>query len=159
MIPADHIAFDGDTAWWIVRKCPEPRGQQSIHTDCEVGARILDRPCDTCDGTRTVRVDHWRGHKVTNRCPDCIEGGRHTWEIEVACPDPDCPHCTAGGPLKRLRVSVVPGMVLPISLVEPALPCVTMEGFVIPEGERIALPPVAATGMWAVQLRWEELVS
>jgi hypothetical protein len=126
---------DGE-AWWVVRKCPEPRGQQSMHTDCNVGAKILDRPCATCDGEGVTEPDH-HDHPDHGVCPDCSGTGRHTFEVETYMPrtmDSDLMemyleaesqfgddyfwekhgHAKFLRERRTVRVSVVEGMVLPI---------------------------------------------
>ena len=73
MIAADHIAFDGDTAWLVME-----------HLEAWLG--LKDRPCVTCTGTGLVPFG--LPSNGPERCPDCIDG-RHTFEIEVECPH-DC---------------------------------------------------------------------
>lgn len=144
MIPADRIIFGRD-AWLVV-----PDADLDAEWDA-ARCRALDRPCDAmCNGD-------WK-------CSRCIDG-RHTSDISVACPDPDCPHCTAGGPMYRYRVSVVPGMVLPIAdgdlsaLLEQG-PCIGFDDYGVPHlfvpnepPAPITLPPAAAPGMYAVKLK------
>ena len=107
MIPADHITIDGDTAWLVFGDDDNER----MFLPAE-WATDLDRPCDTCDG-HPPEWDHY------GKCPDCIDG-RHTFEIDVqTCDVYDCAACIGDGPgshhrQRTHRVSIVPGMVLPI---------------------------------------------
>jgi hypothetical protein len=179
MTVADHIHFNDDgTAWWVVRKCPEPRGQQSMHTDCNVGATILDQPCDTCGGEGVVDDLDNDGAVVT--CEWCDGTGRHTFTVEVECRSAyheptarrvhgECHYCKYG--IRTHHVSVVPGMVLPITEDTDVVPkhdphIIQFDGrcggepfveFVPCNGrgltdDPIALPPAARPGMWAVKL-------
>jgi hypothetical protein len=178
MIPADVFGpiVDGE-AWWVVRKCPEPRGQQSMHTDCNVGAKILDRPCATCGGMPL-------GFDGFHDCPDCSGTGRHTFIVEVENEEWHCETCNDSGishtgdtasdcgycPTDHTyRVSVVPGMVLPIVTMTQAcsddqpLPFIiapaigynaVIAGYPDAEHETVVtLPSAAAPGLWAVKLR------
>jgi hypothetical protein len=83
-IPADRIAIDGDTAWFIPQRCPETRAPQGAHwgqgNPCIYGVRALDRPCDTCDGSGTC---FHGGPDVLPRCPDCDGTGRRTFTLDV----------------------------------------------------------------------------
>lgn len=146
MIPADRISFDGQHAWLVV-------GDKKEIADrwVEVG-----RICNSCDGTG------WSDSRHLCHM-GCIDG-RHTWEIEVAT--------KAGGRFtprteyQTLRVSVVPGMVLPISdRLDSSRPesyvARMRSGFFLIDratdtGTPVTLPSAARPGMWAVQLRWEE---
>ena len=149
MIAADHIAFDGDTAWLVME-----------HLEAWLG--LKDRPCVTCTGTGLVPFG--LPSNGPERCPDCIDG-RHTFEIEVATSESK----GFGEFIDTYRVSIVPGMVLPIVDTLPE------SGYQV-EGQRAvfndpawpgesfirnirgdidgiaALPPAAKPGMWAVQL-------
>ena len=143
-IPADHITFDGDTAWMVLPPF-DPETEMA-----EDDPRSLDRPCHTCGGEMLVVDPHEPTSSVD--CPDCIDG-RHTFEIEVERPvdgwhpdwtgDPECKcrpctgeACWVGHPFdehcnhdsidrhadrecddpefRTHRVSIVPGMVLEI---------------------------------------------
>ena len=151
MIPADHITFDGDMAW-TVSHIPGWGGRPSG------GWVNADRPCDDCGGDPLNTLDD-------DVCPaDCIDG-RHTFEIEVATSESK----GFGEFIDTYRVSIVPGMVLPIVDTLPE------SGYQV-EGQRAvfndpawpgesfirnirgdidgiaALPPAAKPGMWAVQL-------
>lgn len=150
MIPADHIAFDGNRAWLVV----------SSPVDASVA---LDRPCDTCIG----------GHN--DWCINNCINGRHTFEIKVACatchgvgttPNP----ASASGrqvchPHTRpttYRVSIVAGMVLPIVDEDEADTAPTSHVAMWADGTNtyhdgelwyyITLPSAAKPGMWAVKL-------
>ena len=97
MIQADHITFEGATALYV--------GLPSGPLNLDV-ITAFDRPCGTCNGeesNETVGRDIWY-------CPDCIDG-RHTFEIEV---DRWALGNRHGPKAITLRVSVVPGVVLPI---------------------------------------------
>ena len=165
MIPADQIAFDGDTAWWVKNKPTYDGADGATLTS-------LDRPCDTCDGTGANQPDEdyddinlaWATDDDTAELYDCTGGcdgtGRHTFTIEVSFGV-----MTRG--FRIHRVSVVPGMVLPIVADADDLPdCPPLiemddggvrffdEGVVeTNDAEPITLPPAAAPGMWAVKLR------
>jgi hypothetical protein len=162
VIPADHIAIDGDTAWVVI---PE---RFTTHPPADWTSK--DRPCDTCGGCGAVDIPEDEEHfNLTEPCPDCDGTGRHTFEIEVANPNrPD------GWlfPARTLRVSVVPGMVLPITEDTDAVPkhdphIIQFDGrcggepyteFVPCDGRQTDdpidhFPPAAEPGMWAVQLR------
>jgi hypothetical protein len=97
MIPSSSIAFnEGGTAWWVVH------GPADYHD--HDGA--LDRPCDTCDG-KGQTAEHWFA------CPDCDGTGRHTFTIEVEHVE-QFMNGSWINTTRTLRVSVSPGMVLPI---------------------------------------------
>jgi hypothetical protein len=163
MIPADSITFNDDgTAWWVVRKCPEPRGQQSMHTDCNVGATILDQPCDTCGGEGVVDDLDNDGAVVT--CEWCDGTGRHTFEIEVECQwntramndaFPEFPKMDSP---RILRVHVLDA--LPIYGGYKTRPVghiwINSDGDAwhhdVNESKIVTLPPAAKPGMWAVKL-------
>jgi hypothetical protein len=142
--------------------------------------------CRTCiDADRITFTDDGHAWCVfdaamnpDHACPDCIEG-RHTFEIEVAtgC-TPTCPHHACRP--RSYRVSVVPGMVLPIVLGmcpnktnDPHRPAhihmnadespMPVFGMCVENADQvwdspwksrnlIDLPPNAAPGMWAVRL-------
>jgi hypothetical protein len=154
MIPADHFLDNGDGTAWIA-------------THGGLGIDLFDsfdRPCDTCDGLKVIELrPYGRGNE--RRCPDCDGTGRHTFTVEVEWVDGQ------RTPPQRFRVSVVPGMVLPI--VDqydetydgmPSLEC-RDEGDIFwlydqaycdapmnsdVEPIEVTLPPAAAPGMWAV---------
>jgi hypothetical protein len=153
VIPADHISFNDDgTAWWI------PSWPFTVGV-----VRQLDRPCDTCDGAMSRRVV-----KETMRPHGCIDG-RHTFDIEVEADyfiGPMHHHILA----EVHRVSVIPGMVLPIhnecpdeKPIEHVCQAYQDERWILhldwkklkiePSERQIALPPAAAPGMWAVKLK------
>ena len=119
MIPADMFHDNGDgTAWWIPR-------DDEFGSDVLIDAIRDDmRPCDACDGSGWTDAVRIVGRVP---CRACDNTGRHTFAIEVAqssfwskdeqikyridpCDDADC--CQR--PPAAFRVSVVPGMVLPI---------------------------------------------
>ena len=160
MIPADHITFDGDTAWLV---CPN----EYTGTDDEAWLFLSfwhgsDRPCDTCDGMGW-RPDRYNANSSL-RC-HCIDG-RHTFEIEVEQVEP--PIAPGRYSLRQVwrtyRVSIVPGMVLPIWRGHPPT---EVRRFIAAWGDGWALvdrdtntgpiiaafPPAAKPGMWAVKLR------
>lgn len=150
MIPADHITIDKGTAWCAF-KLDGP--------DRLAWWKYVDRPCDTCGGqdVRTLNATGWHDH-----CTDCGGTGRHTFEIEV-------PGNVFGWGGKRgdephtLRVSVVPGVVLPIvdSANSHDVPddCIDLRSGGItkhrcgPVWEPVDdFPPAAKPGMWVVRL-------
>jgi hypothetical protein len=187
MIAADRFLLDGDTAWWVLTDDEWLRTPLSMQ-DAE---HDLDRPCETCGGTGTnpepeynqsddcqfasMSDDEWR---EMFPCPDCIDG-RHTFDIEVGSheamplhPDwlnPEAARC--GGCARTYRVSIVPGMVLPIVEMahceDDAHIChnvpwshtgwlhhaaLTTDRHIETEWP-VTLPSAAAPGMWAVKLR------
>lgn len=152
-ITKDHISFNDDGTAWLV----------DIH---RWGGSIyrLDRPCDYCQ-----RNDLSPMSAIGFVCPAMCIDGRHTFTIEVeeplgrgdVFPDP--------GWFTTHRVSIIPGMVLPIvgsADHDPGELCAIVEitddgeHCLWPEGidnhfdvEWITLPPAAAPGMWAVKLK------
>ena len=80
MIRADHIAIDGDTAWWI----PEFNPMDWWIPQHE------NRPCDRCHGTGRMLEDD-DSHPA---CPDCHGTGRHTFTLDV-----ECDECNESGKL------------------------------------------------------------
>ena len=155
MIPADHITFDGDMAWWVLGPWTQ---------DDSPPIRQLDRLCDTCNGAG--QVPFGLPSNGPERCPDCING-RHTFKIEVQWPVCE-PECSVIHPGKTYQVSIAPGMVLPIVERHPFGPMTHADGYVLylpdgtgqlwqtparNDGAIIALPPAAKPGMWAVKLR------
>jgi hypothetical protein len=174
VIAADRFLLDGDTAWWVF---PSPVDLAFAH--------LHDGPCETCDGEGRylpcVAYDSPCDEECASQVCDCIDG-RHTFEIIVnrACPadtdgDGDCALCAHRPGFHSsidYRVSIVPGMVLPIrewaSHVDP--PLGRWLALNVTDGERysmqecyltgmtshpsnITLPSAAAPGMWAVKLR------
>lgn len=165
MIPADHISIEGDTAWWIT--------DPGEWTDYGSILNELDRPCDTCGGNWQDYLEPLdRDGNVVSPCPDCDGTGRHVFDISVdrnAMPMRDGVHI---GRDITLRVHVVPGMVLPIHDWCPDEKpadhiCHAWKGGQQSEEwwqhrsfdhtdwteRQITLPPAAAPGMWAVQLK------
>lgn len=152
MTPADSWHDNGDgTAWWVTGD-----------TLTRYYAELLDRPCDRCYGqdVRTLDVRGWHDH-----CPDCIDG-RHTFDVEVA----NRPN--RGIVARAYRVSIVPGIVLPIygegELADgDGLPCEGMTHIDTQAGRfmlcvwsdegwaetPVELPPAAKPGMWAAKLK------
>lgn len=168
MIPADDFLIDGNAAWLAVDAhtiFPPTLG--------EFRWDGLDAPCDTCDGHGIFEAE------ASWEIPcDCIDG-RHTFDIEVDCGSLDCYWCddpdqsdSAQEPddhehlVSRLRVSVVPGMVLPIVSVWPIhAPAIHHDPtspvsewwwtYAVENGwnKPINLPPGARPGRWAVKVR------
>lgn len=196
MIPADH--FDPQTGWLVVPACPHPQEPEAAPHGSpldHVGAQLLDRPCDTaCNYGCDMYGDHGPLACENGCCPDCDGTGRHTFTIEVEASGCEhrytdhgggnytawekCRDCKAARDgygmtpwVKRLRVHVAPGMVLPIYAKpsdgtegEPKVTILgpTDQGRVLGlywrnyphdnPAEVITLPPTAAPGMWAAQL-------
>lgn len=161
MIPADHWHDNDDgTAWWVWD------GNGTAHPPAYLD--VLDRPCDTC-----ADIDVRGG--TPRRDPGCING-RHAFDVEVECgvamcrngnpgyweDGGKCGYCD-GSTIQSRRVSVVPGMVLPIVhhldwLSD--LRCVEFDkdgDYQLWDGRGnptpATLPPAARPGMWAVKLR------
>ena len=165
-IPADHWHANNDgTAWLIAQRCRDDRAPQEAHWGvghpCVYGCRALDRPCGTCDGRGIAAVTS-RGEDGYDACPDCIDG-RHTFEVEIDRSSTLINFPPGTTMTQTLRVSIVPGMVLPIvELVTggecPDSPhvCLPFDQWCFYDGdvseEDIALPPAAKPGMWAVKL-------
>jgi hypothetical protein len=157
MIPADHWRDNGDDTSWVVTS--DPRNLLTGWVDGPI-----DRPCDTCDGLKQVRdycsseeCDDPHCTLVTLHCPDCDGTGRHTFTIEVDTGE--WSSVVQGMKTRTLRVSVIPGMALPIydrlakglCIVERADGSFSLfraDGRNAP----ITLPPAAAPGMRAVKL-------
>lgn len=147
MIPQSAIHIDGGRAWVLC----EPDGGLNDRRTFEIN----DRPCATCGGSRVKP----QNHPIAALCPDCDGTGRHTFELEVSTPEGR----GFGEFIDTLRVHVVPGMVLPI--VEKDIRGEPPERYIyvlndgrawLVEGDTetpITLPPDAAPGMWAIQLR------
>jgi hypothetical protein len=120
-IPADRFLLNDDSTAWVVGESLD-------------WWMTIDHPCDTCDGQTRYEGDGF----VCSA--DCIDG-RHTFPVEVECPNIECgdvrvgpcPKCgNRNAPRRRdtYRVSIVPGMVLPI-VSKPSdldVPCVTLLG-------------------------------
>lgn len=182
MIPADHISIDGDTAWLVVEADSLPiidyraDTEDDIDRPCDTcgGDKFWldwDREepvaCGDCHGTGRHVFDIKVEADSPNRCSRCGRL-RLAWNSECHC------GWSLEGPpacgFRSLRVHVVPGMVLPIVRDEDwdgePWPIITRAVSVddqwyvrdrYPDGTRYAyrvwLPPAAAPGMWAVQLR------
>jgi hypothetical protein len=181
MIPATSFGPIVDGKAWVI--CPN----EIEHDSDPDWLRLAfwhgsDRPCGTCGGKPWWEKHWWSTpHKdwlrtlpderfdlVASTCPDCDGTGRHTFDIEVAWQTEVDAYES-----ERLRVSVVPGMVLPIvdcvgAFAEvwenftPNPAVLWRRGNVYNVGPkllvgntltRIALPPAAAPGMWAVQVQ------
>lgn len=128
MIPFDHWHDNGDGTAWLVKS-----GFDSDFPASRLSE--LDRPCDTCS-------QYSGPNDVINR-KDCIDG-RHTFEVEVEHHDAAYMTYQTSEPSTRTyRVSIVPGMVLPILSLDPH------------RWPGVALPPAARPGMWAVKVRVE----
>lgn len=151
MIAADRFLLDGDTAWLIAEILPNS-GKSFI----KVGGvayrpQALDRPCETCGGERLGLP------KSDPRAMDChCIDGRHTFTVDA--------EVDGGFSYVTLRVSIVPGMVLPIAHssdceldnTDPHIchwpPTWILYGSDSPY-HSVALPSAAAPGIWAVKLR------
>jgi hypothetical protein len=147
-IPADHWHDNGDgTAWWVWRANEAfdgETGEDYIHP--------LDRPCDSpdCRGGE-IQYPEWEGE--TQPCPDCDGTRRHTFGVAVE--GFQCELFRDDGLVVTHRVSVVPGMVLPIvEYVTQMNPEVRKLGVSIDGAiqQGITLPPAAKPGLWAVKL-------
>ena len=152
MTPADRFLLDVDTAWLVYED------QSLFSVDAN---KLLDRPCDTCKGEPPPFVSYGPG-MVQMQCADRCIDGRHTFDIEVEVRTSQL----GVEPKATYRVSIVPGMVLPIVGWTSPFP----EAFITPDGDRhrvyptgvepdtddtllITLPPASAPGMWAVKLK------
>ena len=153
MIPADHWhANDDGTAWWVCVGDVQPAsGQDEVLWE-------LDRPCETCDGTGEIVEAHGTsGFDVTD-CWSCDGTDRHTFDVTIVAGE----LCDE----YPFRVSIVPGMVLPIG----KLGQIGSRAHIVADtdfgGEPvfdywdgvdwhndITLPPAAKVGTWAVKLR------
>ena len=133
MIPATHWADNNDgTAWLVEEAAPDsPSGWPATRND---------RPCDTCGGDCEDGPNYHT--PIAWHCPDCIDG-RHTFDIEVVG------YSEHGRFTRTHRVSIVPGMVLPIEYFLGEL-CIRY-----PDGTHAnpPLPADAKPGMRAIQLR------
>lgn len=161
MIPETHITIKGGMAWWV----------KSIFDSDFPASRLaeLDRPCDMCDPKA------WIPRKPDLPCGDCDGTGRHRFEVEVSCFEQHRPDAlTICEHEHTHRVSVVPGMVLPIVDVWGDPDSLPSSGLVVDIGGKsapwvtdivnrdertlrpvtqVTLPPAAKPGMWAVQLK------
>lgn len=188
MIPADHISFNDDgTAWLVTAAQPHSClgcGRTLLdQTGCPGRTmhvahitRPLDRPCDACAGTAANLLDELdddHSFFKSEPCPDCVDG-RHAFTIEVECDGPvhrsdrPCLNGCAYGAL-TYRVSVIPGMVLPVYGEDPGdwpdmltadKLCVIIKNdgtAVLWDGAgdftSLTLPPAAAPRMDAVKLK------
>lgn len=160
MIPQDSITFTDDGHAWLVITYGKPQNWPVFN----------DRPCDTCEGSWeavSFPSDEQDGEIVyaLRRCPHCIDG-RHTFEISTYCEQQcDVLPCKfvgdCSGGVRTLRVSVVPGMVLPLTRGDecPYAPHICLDDlgrWDHWDGTRsriITVPPAAAPGMWAVKLK------
>jgi hypothetical protein len=143
MIPADHFIMNPDgTAWLVMPADPITDGIPDWWV-------ALDRPCDHCKGTGAGRNRY--------KCSDCAGTGRHTFTVEVEFVTDDPVSITTD-----IRVSVVPGMVLPITgeMDGGPLRIERVEGYqdemIGPDDQFIrdvTLPPAAKPGMWCVQVK------
>jgi hypothetical protein len=158
IVPADRIVIDGDTGWWVPAPSDIPGGEGLVLPIWAGPAYALDldRPCEPCEADYR--------NMVTRETHDCIDG-RYTFDIEVASRLSSGPDARGAARL-AYRVSIVPGMVLPIhdwmghdttyaqswiAFTNPNEP-----GSWLWDDETwtpITLPSAAAPGMWAVQLR------
>ena len=160
MIPASSIHFNGDDTAWLLLPTPEFSGAEKSDLAKYIQA---DRPCDTCGGNWQDYLEPLdRDGNVVSPCLDCVNG-RHTFTVEVQCGTwADCSPTCSG--VNTLRVSISPGMVLPI-VAAPARPdhraIVQLQephsGAVLFDPDQdaapiITLPPDARPGMWAVLL-------
>jgi hypothetical protein len=94
-IPSTAITIDGNTAWYVGKFSCILKHDGSPHGPAHCGGAQgrydpdlhngqtgnLDRPCDTCDGTGTNRVNVNRSLKGLKGCAPCWCTGRHTFEI------------------------------------------------------------------------------
>ncbi len=179
MIAATAITFDGNRAWWVPQLVHAGDGVFAVTGGPDNGLTdlpSLDRPCDTCDGTGAndpdeelddVEIPVLLDPDTTDLfdCEDCDGTGQHTFHIE-----PECPVCdTSNGDRcynpHTYRVSVVPGMVLPIHdhcpdekpadhICCPTTVWTQHRSFDHDDWteRQITLPPDAKPGMFAVQL-------
>ncbi len=175
MIQASAIVFDGNRAWWVPQLVYAGDGVFAVTGGPDNGLTdlpSLDRPCDTCLGTKLRVAASPDGSEVYHgpgTCSDCGGTGRHTFDIEVERSCDTLANALRCDPV-TYRVSVVPGMVLPIHDECPDEKpadhiCHAWSGI---NGEQwfqhrsfdhddwterpITLPPDAKPGMFAVQL-------
>lgn len=155
MIVSDHIIFNDDNTAWIVfdahTNFPPTLGELKwVSFDC---------PCDICDGRGVLEVTPmaWQMHDDIEDCTACFNG-RYAFDITVQRYKQYVPAYSA----LHFRVSIVPGMVLPI--VDNWL---KEESFIVPfsrgymlhlasehTAEMIDLPPATNVGMWAVKIQF-----
>jgi hypothetical protein len=160
---------------------PNQRGEAHSNaklTDADVDAILAsDEPATVLGPRYGVNPDHIRrirrGDRRTKKatCPDCDGTGRHTFTVEVEASAAD--QAAGLATVDVFRVSVVPGMVLPIyGEDEPDENIADGQNFVIYNygvgdfdlfmwspsihfwicEQSITLPSAAAPGMWAVKL-------
>jgi hypothetical protein len=154
MIPADQWLDNGDGTAWVATRATAEGAPYPIPFD------LFDRPCDLCD------PHAWIGGKPDLPCGDCDGTGRHTFPIEVEHDGPTGAHiASSDGSFRRVyRVSVKPGMVLPIVeheqwRLDPMFPVVTkvMLRYMLRRAngtcDWITLPSAAKPGMWCVKLQ------
>jgi hypothetical protein len=165
MIPATAIHFNDDgTAWSLLYELAQ------YVPAAEFPEVWLDRQCDTCGGDGVQAG-------IGFRCTFCDGTGRHTLTVEVgeqtALAESD-PEFAASLRSLTLRVSVVPGMVLPVHVIpsplepdemmwklettpQPFIGIAQVSGLaVLVEHDRatpIALPPDAKVGGYAVKVK------
>jgi hypothetical protein len=118
MTPATHIRFnDAHTEAWML--APDFASFMVY--------RQIDRQCDMCYGRGT--------------CVLCDGTGRHTFTIDIECPvlafegsavhdHPDVNPCPVCSGVTTYRVSVVPGMVLPIVAWDEQKQIATLDHFI-----------------------------
>jgi hypothetical protein len=146
LIPSTAIHFNDDGTAWVV-------GTEWWATNIMRDA--LDRPCDTCGGRGWIVEDRTWGQPEgeQHQCPaECING-RHTLTVEVAWQtEVDAYEYGAD------RVSVVPGMVLPIveegedAYHDPDVITADLMGWYWHGHRKVTLPPDAKVGGYAVKV-------
>ena len=168
MIDAEHWhdCEDG-TAWWVT--------DSNVAFIDYTGA---DRPCGGCDGRKWCLGNDTPGLYDAIACPDCNGTGRHTFDVEVGCSvrcspadhlfqgGATCSVCN-GSSMLTYRVSVEPGMVLPIvnygehnivgryivtNVESDSFYMMQNETFPV-TSELITLPSAASPGQYAVKVR------
>jgi hypothetical protein len=152
MIPRTNIEFNEahTKAWWVV---PTLFGMPFVEfPDGFMDVRnAFDRQCDTCKGgILEVKGD---GMEWLVDCPDCLNG-RHTFTIDIESDE---------GVIYCKRVSVVPGMVLPLldgdkkgnKYPPDAIYHTNGDGWWLASdfNNILDLPSAAKPGMWAVKLK------
>lgn len=156
MIPADQFLLTGfGFAWWVKSKPTFDGADGELLTQ-------LDRPCDTCKGSGWL-PDRYNANSSL-RC-HCLDG-RHKFDIEVQS-HPALMEWPGG---RTYRVSIVPGLVMPIItmveacsddpnpprfvLIDPVVPGRAV-AVGVPDAEHetvIQVPPAAGGAKWAVKL-------
>jgi hypothetical protein len=102
MIPRTAIHFNPDgTAWLVTHECD---CDHRLSVGCHLTYRNLDDECRPCGGDSNL----WF-RLGGSPCPDCDGTGRHTFTVDVAWQTEVDAYES-----ETHRVSVVPGMVLPI---------------------------------------------